>query len=345
MKRLLAALILLLAAGAAAQQIRQYPVAGSDGIVGPGGGPKTNEQLAPVAAFSCTPLTGSPPLEITCTDTTTNQPTSWAWDFGDSGTSTSQNPTHEYANAGTYTVTLTATNVGGSDDEEKVDYVTAAGPFGGHPTLGDVLHYWKMEDATDSIRTSPWDLTNNGATFAAGIIGNDAVIDYSPGYIDRAATSLPVVPVSISLWFKSDPSAASPSVLSFRPNSGGSGNIEGEIYINGGSIACRFGNGGGAYYQLTSDPTAGDVWRHVVAWMDVDKVPHIRVNNTSQDNGLNNCCMPGSPYRNAASIWRNDGAFGAQAFVGALGEIGIWGRILTPQERTDLYNGGAGLTY
>jgi hypothetical protein len=31
----------------------------------------------------------------------------WHWDFGDGNTSTHQNPTHTYANHGTYTVTLT----------------------------------------------------------------------------------------------------------------------------------------------------------------------------------------------------------------------------------------------
>ena len=35
--------------------------------------------------------------------------TSWAWTFGDAGTSAQQNPTHTYASAGTYTVTLTVT--------------------------------------------------------------------------------------------------------------------------------------------------------------------------------------------------------------------------------------------
>jgi Zn-dependent metalloprotease len=35
--------------------------------------------------------------------------TSWMWDFGDGNTSSMQNPTHSYAAAGTYTVTLTVT--------------------------------------------------------------------------------------------------------------------------------------------------------------------------------------------------------------------------------------------
>ena len=37
------------------------------------------------------------------------------WDFGDGSSSTDENPTHQYAAAGTYTVTLTVTNPAGND--------------------------------------------------------------------------------------------------------------------------------------------------------------------------------------------------------------------------------------
>ncbi|WP_422107817.1 PKD domain-containing protein [Winogradskyella sp.] len=40
------------------------------------------------------------------TDTSTGDPTAWFWDFGDGNTSNLQNPTHEYASAGPYSVTL-----------------------------------------------------------------------------------------------------------------------------------------------------------------------------------------------------------------------------------------------
>ncbi len=47
-------------------------------------------------------------------DATVNS-TSWSWDFGDTQTSTLQNPTHVYATIGTYTVTLVASNGCGTD--------------------------------------------------------------------------------------------------------------------------------------------------------------------------------------------------------------------------------------
>ncbi len=49
------------------------------------------------------------------TDLSTNDPTSWLWDFGDGNTSTEQNPTHTYAEPGTYTVCLTVANDAGED--------------------------------------------------------------------------------------------------------------------------------------------------------------------------------------------------------------------------------------
>lgn len=79
----------------------------------------------PVAAFTSNIQSGNSPLTVTFTDQSTNSPTSWLWDFGDGTTSTDKNPVHIFNLAGYYTVTLTATNGAGSDDEVKADYVTA----------------------------------------------------------------------------------------------------------------------------------------------------------------------------------------------------------------------------
>jgi PKD repeat protein len=49
------------------------------------------------------------------TDKSQNVPTSWQWDFGDGTTSLVQNPVHTYTQDSTYTVTLIAVNVYGSD--------------------------------------------------------------------------------------------------------------------------------------------------------------------------------------------------------------------------------------
>jgi len=84
-----------------------------------GGGPQP-----PVADFSGSPTSGNAPLTVNFTDLSTNNPTSWDWDFGDGGSSTAQNPSHEYTSAGDYTVSLTATNSAGQDTETKTDYIS-----------------------------------------------------------------------------------------------------------------------------------------------------------------------------------------------------------------------------
>lgn len=83
---------------------------------------------APVAAFEGFPTSGDRPLTVLFTDESTNNPTSWLWDFGDGKLSAERHPTHIYTVAGVYTVDLTATNAGGSDMETKTDYITVIEP-------------------------------------------------------------------------------------------------------------------------------------------------------------------------------------------------------------------------
>jgi len=84
----------------------------------------------PVANLSGTPTSGDAPLTVSFTDLSTENPTSWSWDFGDGGTSTEQNPSYTYNDTGHYTVSLTATNAYGSDTETKLDYITVTEPQG-----------------------------------------------------------------------------------------------------------------------------------------------------------------------------------------------------------------------
>jgi hypothetical protein len=84
---------------------------------------------APVADFSASPTSGKPPLSVVFTNTSTGNITGMTWDFGDSSTSTSENPAHTYSSAGTYTVQLTVSGPGGSDTETKTDYISVRSAF------------------------------------------------------------------------------------------------------------------------------------------------------------------------------------------------------------------------
>ena len=72
----------------------------------------------PVASFTCDHYFLRIPQSVTCTDTSTETPTSWLWDFGDGTTSTDENPVHKYTRRGAFDVTLTATNDDGSDESD-----------------------------------------------------------------------------------------------------------------------------------------------------------------------------------------------------------------------------------
>ena len=111
---------------------------------------------APVANFSGTPTIGAPPLTVSFTDSSTNSPTAWSWNFGDSTTSTVQSPSHTYTSVNQYTVALTAYNQYGNNTMTKTNYINVGNPpvanFSGTPTIGAVP---LTVSFTDSSTNSP----------------------------------------------------------------------------------------------------------------------------------------------------------------------------------------------
>ncbi|UCH92378.1 MAG: S8 family serine peptidase, partial [Candidatus Aminicenantes bacterium] len=78
---------------------------------------------APTADFTYSTPGG---FQATFTDQSTDPDgtiAGWNWDFGDGGTSTQQNPTHQYQYPGTYSVTLIATDDEGASDSVTKDVV------------------------------------------------------------------------------------------------------------------------------------------------------------------------------------------------------------------------------
>lgn len=78
---------------------------------------------APVASFTAdhTSVCQQDPIQFT--DQSSNTPTGWYWDFGDTTTNTTQNPIYRYSTNGLFTVKLQATNAFGFDWENKTDYI------------------------------------------------------------------------------------------------------------------------------------------------------------------------------------------------------------------------------
>lgn len=95
----------------------------------------------PVVDFTFTPATPAVGQEVRFTSQVTDPatppltPYTYAWTFGDGGTSTERNPTHTYAAAGTYTVVLSVTNSRGEVGRKEKSVTVAATPVNRRPAV------------------------------------------------------------------------------------------------------------------------------------------------------------------------------------------------------------------
>jgi PKD repeat protein len=209
----------------------------------------------PTAGFSADPTSGDAPLAVSFTDSSTGNPTSWSWDFGDGTTSPAQNPNHTYATPGTYTVSLTASNLGGSDTETRTDYITVTQATASYRSLvlsDGPVSYWRLGDATgttaaDSAGTNTGSV-RGGVTFGApgALIGDsDASMgfDGTSGYVSvpsSAALNL-TGDLTVEAWVK-------PGALDGKTR----------------AVLHKGGTGGYPSYQYRIGLTSGNLWRGTV---------------------------------------------------------------------------------
>ena len=76
--------------------------------------------------------------------------TSWAWEFGDGGVSSSQNPSHTYSDGGVYTVSLSVATLMGTSIRVKSRYVACfSADFSADPSSGSAGLWVNFTDSTD----------------------------------------------------------------------------------------------------------------------------------------------------------------------------------------------------
>jgi PKD repeat protein len=157
----------------------------------------------PLASFTSDVREGSAPLDVRFTDTSSGNPVSWAWSFGDGAVTSVQNPSHTYMNSGSYTVTLTAKNTGGSNTSVMTGYVTVYGSQGATPGVRETA----VPDGPSAgavavpVTNSVLTLVSEPVFFSSGLPGG------IPLWIPVLA--LLVVAAAVALWWLTRPPAGS----------------------------------------------------------------------------------------------------------------------------------------
>ena len=130
------------------------------------------------AAFSPSKTSGVFPLEVDFVDRSTGNVTSWAWDFGDGSSSTEQNPTHTFADAGRYSISLTVDDGTNNSITTKNNLIWATAvqdtlyeegfestPYGRADFMGRDTYSWTIFNQNNDADTFGWwyYLAGNGA--------------------------------------------------------------------------------------------------------------------------------------------------------------------------------------
>lgn len=154
--------------------------------------------------------------DVLFTDLSTNGPSQWNWDFGDGNTSTQQNPSHNYTSNGTYSVTLTATNLNGNDVQTYTNMIYVNLPTS--PTGAD-----------DNV------CENNTATLSATGTGGDLkwYDQQFGGTLLNTGASYTTVPLSTttSFWVEEDTPGAASGVGPADNTFGGGGFFNGDQHL------------------------------------------------------------------------------------------------------------------
>ncbi|WP_062400383.1 PKD domain-containing protein [Methanogenium cariaci] len=129
----------------------------------------------PVANFSTnvTEECGFAPLAVQFTDTSTEFPIAWNWDFGDGETSPpDENPVHTYTEPKDYTITLTVENIEGTGTVTKT--LTVLEPI----SIGEALDAeeldWSTGGGDAEWYTDLYTSVAGGSSGHNGIIGSNA---------------------------------------------------------------------------------------------------------------------------------------------------------------------------
>ena len=217
-------------------------------------------------------------------------------------------------------------------------------------TLTDGLQvYYRLEEASgtrDDVQEA-MDLSDiNTVTQAAGKLGNAA--SYDVANIERldGGTGSPVnfsgnQDFTLAAWVYVS-STASDRVIASKDSSAGFRGYS--MHYSNSPDRFRFivSNDGTATTALDADnlgAVSTGTWYYVVAWHDADA----DTINIQVDDGTADSTAHSTGVNNPSGIkFTVGGIHNAGNYHGRIDEVGVWNRVLTSAERTELYNSGTG---
>lgn len=116
--------------------------------------------LPPTASYS----SSATQLNASFTDVSSGTVSSWQWDFGDSQTSTQQNPAHTYATAGTYTVCLITSNNCGESDTVCQSITVCSQPVASFTNSNNLMSVSFTDQTTNSPVSWSWDFGDSNTS-------------------------------------------------------------------------------------------------------------------------------------------------------------------------------------
>jgi len=201
----------------------------------------------PVSNFTGTPTALCVGSSVTFTDTSTAAPSVWNWSFpgGTPATSTEQHPTVVYNTAGTFSVTLVATNFNGSSTKTLPNYITVTAiPTVLTTTPGSRCDSGTVILSATSSGTLKWySAATGGTALGSGLTFTTPSIGTTTTYFVEAASGTCVsarMPVIATV-------NTTPSITGTTPNSRcDSGTVNLSATANAGTISWFAAASGGA---------------------------------------------------------------------------------------------------
>lgn len=224
-------------------------------------------------------------------------------------------------------------------------YVPRREPFGNHPTLvNNLFSYWRMEETSTgvgSVRVDAHqgrDLTVTDAACAVVTGKNGSAYRAVGGSYLRRVTPLYTAAnnLTVSAWISSTGFAGGPVVAGTSSPTGW--DILGSP-ANTLSARLVYGGGAGFVAANSTNYTQNGTFHHVlVMYNGTARTASISINGEAL---VTSSAAP-SALVEGTSFYA---AYDTTGDLFTVDELGIWGRLLTLDERSALYSGGVGLFY